>query len=86
MSQTALPCWTLIKASGLLEATAGAPLPVNDTGGEIGAFGDRQTGQLDSANADKAGIKRMGDLCERLNAEALEKSRRRAKPWWKRVF
>ena len=40
-------------ASGLLEPTPGAPRPANDSVGEFGAFGVRQTGQLDKANADK---------------------------------
>lgn len=75
-----------MKASGLLAATPGAPRPRSDAAGEIAAFGDRQTGQLDKANADKAGVERMGETCRRLNAEALDRARRRAKPWWKRIF
>lgn len=73
-------------ASGLLEATTGAPLPIEDTAGEIAAFGLRQTGQLDKANADKAGALRLGQTCEDHQRKALERARERNKPWRKRIF
>lgn len=76
----------MIAASGLLDLTPGAPLPSNDTAGEIGAFGDRQTGQLDKANADKGGVRRMGDICDEKQKQALANAQRRNKPWWKRIF
>lgn len=75
----------MLKASGLLEATTGAPLP-GDTVGEIATFGERQTGQLDKANADKAGAVRLGDTCEAWQQTALERARKRNRPWYSRVF
>jgi hypothetical protein len=38
----------------------------------VAAFGDRQTGQLDKANADKAGAGAILSLCEKRNAEAID--------------
>lgn len=76
----------MIEASGLLERTPGAPLPATDTAGEIAAFGDRQTGQLDKANADKGGVQRMGHLCDQKQQQALTNAQRRNKPWYKRIF
>lgn len=64
-------------AAGLLEPTPGASLPSNSTGGEWVAFADRQTGQLDKSNADKAGAQRLYRTCEQLHREALEKARRK---------
>jgi hypothetical protein len=70
-----------VKASGLLEPTAGAARPQDDTIGEIAAFGDRQTGQLDKSNADKRGVDSMLAVCheaeERARADAQKKSRRK---------
>lgn len=86
VSQIALPCWEMTVASGLLEATTGAPLPRDDTAGELGAFGDRQTGQLDKANADKSGVTRMMTLCEAKQSEAFSRASRRTKPWWKKIL
>lgn len=76
----------MVEASGLLSATAGAPLPNSDTVGEIAAFADRQTAQLDKANVDKAGVSRMLKTCEDYEAKALDIAQQRVKPWWKRVF
>ena len=81
-TQDALPCWAIITASGLLEATTGAPLP-GDMTGDLAAFGDRQTGQLDKANSDKAGVKRMGDACETYQQQAVDRAHKRNRPWWK---
>jgi hypothetical protein len=69
----------MIEASGLLEPTTGAPRPQNDTVGEIAAFADRQTGQLDKANADKGGVKRMGSICDDRQAAALKEAQRRTR-------
>jgi len=41
------------------------------TVGQIGAFGDAQTGQLDKANAEKAGALQILQLCEARNARAI---------------
>ena len=73
----------MVTASGLLEPTPLAPLPADDTVGEIASFGLRQTGQLDKANADKAGAQRLGDKCHEWQQKALEKSRKRNQPWWR---
>ena len=53
----------MLKAAGLLQPTPGTPLPASDAAGDWIAFGDRQTGQLDKANADKAGAQRVLDTC-----------------------
>lgn len=76
----AINCRELLTASGLLAATPGAALPANDTVGEIAAFGDRQTGQLDKANSDKAGADGILAVCERRQAEALKAAKPRR--WW----
>lgn len=73
----------MIVASGLLEATTGAPLPETFTLPDVAVLADRQTGQLDKANADKAGVRRMGDTCEAWRQRALERAQERNKPWWK---
>ncbi len=64
----------------------GAPLPANDTAGEIAAFGDRQTGQLDKANSDKGASARIMQTCQAAQERALEAARKRNAPWWRRVF
>jgi hypothetical protein len=69
----------MIEASGLLEATPGALRPQTDTVGEIAAFGDRQTGQLDKANVDKGGVRRMGAVCEAEQSKALKEAQRRTR-------
>ncbi|PZU10045.1 hypothetical protein [Sphingomonas sp.] len=64
-------------ASGLLKRTPGATRPTDDTIGELGAFADRQTGQLDSANADKDGADRILATCEAQNAAAAEELKKK---------
>ena len=76
-TQDALPCWKLLKASGLLNPTPGAARPQSDEVGEIGSFGDRQTGQLDKSNADKTGATNLGDVCEAEQKKALEDAKKR---------
>ena len=66
-----------MKASGLLDPTPGAARPQSDAVGELAAFGDRQTGQLDKSNADKGGAKRFGDVCLAAQNKALEDARKR---------
>lgn len=76
----------MVEASGLLEPTPGAIRPRTDAVGEIAAFGDRQTGQLDKSNADKAGTGRMLKTCRDWQDRALKEARRRNSPWYKRIF
>ena len=76
----------MVEASGLLNPTPGAPLPRNDTVGEIAAFGDRQTGQLDRANVEKDGARRIMTTCDQYQRKALERAQQRNKPWYRRIF
>lgn len=69
-----------MKASGLLNPTPGAVRPTNDQVGEIGAFGVRQTGQLDKSNADKAGAGAILDTCNERWREALKQAQ--PKRWY----
>ena len=64
----------------------GAPLPAGDTVGEIAAFADRQTGQLDKSNSDKGAAARIMETCQAAQDRALEAARKRTGPWWRRVF
>jgi hypothetical protein len=66
-----------VESSGLLEPTPGASLPADDTAGEIAAFGDRQTGQLDKANADKRGARGIIQGCDAAQRKALEDAKKR---------
>jgi hypothetical protein len=77
VSPIAQGCSRLLKASGLLEPTAGAARPANDSGGEIAAFGDRQTGQLDKSNADKKGAQAICEEYEKLQQEAVDHARKK---------
>jgi hypothetical protein len=74
---TVRPCKPLVDASGLLKPTPGAPRPANDRSGELAAFGDRQTGQLDKSNADKHGAAQILDRCEAENAAAIAELKKR---------
>lgn len=71
------PCKPLVDASRLLQPTPGAARPVDDSSGEIGAFADRQTGQLDKSNADKLGADRILDRCEAENTAAIAEVKKR---------
>lgn len=75
----------MVTASGLLDRTPLAPLPADDTVGEIASFGLRQTGQLDKANADKAGAVRLGETCEKYQQQAIERAKQRNR-LWRKVF
>lgn len=68
-----------MESSGLLQPTPGALRPQSDTVGEIAAFGDRQTGQLDKANTDKGGVSRMLATCKTWQARALSEAQRRTR-------
>lgn len=76
----------MVEASGLLSPTPGAPLPQSDTVGEIAAFADRQTGQLDKSNAEKDGAHRIMKTCDTYQKKAREEAERRNTPWWRRIF
>lgn len=82
----ALPCVEMVEASGLLSPTPGAPLPLSDKVGEIASFADRQTGQLDKANADKRGARQIMLTCDQYQRRALDEARRRNTPWYRRIF
>ena len=73
-------CAELLDASGLLNETAGAPLPGGDVVGDWQVFGVQQTGQLEKANADKGGAGRLVRTCEDLHRAALART---VRPWWK---
>lgn len=60
----------MVEASGLLQPTPGAALPADASSGEWISFGDRQTGQLDKANANKAGVKGILATCADWQAKA----------------
>lgn len=51
--------------------------------GAIASFGLQQTGQLDKANADKAGALRLGTVCDNHQQRALKRAQKRNRPWWK---
>lgn len=70
-----------MKASGLLATTPGAAPPADDTKGEWVAFGDRQTGQLDKANADKTGALGILTTCDEWQKKADAAAAPR--PWWR---
>lgn len=69
----------MVEASGLLAPTPGAPLPSATKAGWI-VFGDAQTGQLDKANLDKAGVRGILRACASWQARAVEDAKRRH--WW----
>lgn len=75
-----------MESSGLLDLTPGTALPLSDTIGEIAAFALRQTGQLDKANADKGGARRILNTCTEWQERARAEAQRRNKPWWRRIF
>lgn len=79
VSQTALPCREIVKASGLLDPTPGAARPQDHSVGEIAAFGDRQTGQLDKSNADKRGARAILDVCADAEAKAREAAQKKSR-------
>lgn len=80
LTAIAPPCGDLVRASGLLLPTPGAARPSQPIVGELAGFGDRQTGQLDKANADKAGADAILTACETRNAAAIKAAQ--PKRWW----
>lgn len=75
-----------MEASKLLDRTPGAARPNDDSAGELAAFGDRQTGQLDKANLDKDGAKAILRTCEAWKRKSAEEAERKLKPWYRRMF
>lgn len=67
----------MVKSSGLLSRTAGAPLPADDTAGALATFGIQQTGQLEHANADKAGVQGILNTCQAWQDKAAALTRRK---------
>lgn len=67
----ALQCGPLVPES-LRRDVPGADLPADDTAGAWVAFGDAQTGKLDTANANKAAVVGIIDACDRQH-EAIRK-------------
>lgn len=60
-----------------------APLPTGNSVGEWVAFGDAQTGRLESANDHKATVLWILDRCE---AEQKAAADHLTAPWWRRLF
>jgi hypothetical protein len=52
-----------------LAPTPGASLPLADTQGDWVTFADAQTGQLDTANAERLGMVEILTACEKRDAE-----------------
>lgn len=71
----------MVDASGLLEPTPGAALPSDSNAGGWIAYVDRQTGQLDKANADKVGVRGILTTCRAWQDKAAGAAKPR--PWWK---
>src|SRR5262249_17305246 len=71
MNRPASACSTLIPST-LRSNTPGAPMPDQAQQGAWMAFGVAQTGQLDKANADKAGAIEIVESCEKRDAEAAQ--------------
>lgn len=57
-----------------------APLPTKKTVGQLGVFGDAQTGQLDVANLHITGSHEIHANCEKLQKKAADELK--PKPWW----
>lgn len=74
----------MVEASGLLHPTPGATLPADGSKGEWVGFGDRQTGQLDKANADKDSARAILRMCRVWQDKAAIAAR--PKPWYRRIF
>ena len=51
-----------------------------------GSFEVAEAGQLEKANADKAGTQHIITTCERKKVEALARAKKANAPWYKRIF
>lgn len=78
------PCSEYVPAS-MWEPTPHAS-PPGSTQGEWAGFAVAEAGQVEKANADKAGTKHIITTCERKKKEALERAKKRNAPFWKRPF
>ena len=67
--------------TGLTDDTPHAALPPAPTAGAWVDYGNRESGQLDKANADKRAITAIGKTCDDVRVEAREKVEKG--PWWK---
>jgi len=65
----------------LRAAVMGAPPPAANTVGEWVAFGDAQTGRLETANDAKATMLWIIDRCEAEERAAV--ARLKPRPWWR---
>ena len=75
-------CFTrMTENSGLTEDTPHASLPTDNTAGAWVDYGNRESGQLDKANADKRAVTAIGKTCDEMRVEAQEKAEKG--PWWK---
>ena len=74
----AQPCFSqMAEASGLTKRTPHAPLPTEPTAGAWVDFGNRESGQLDEANARADGLVGIGKACDLREAEAKKKLERK---------
>lgn len=78
-------CFTeMVQGSGLDKATPHAALPADAAVTSWADFGNREGGQLDKSNADKAAIVGIGQTCDRWATDAKAKFEK--KPWYRRIF
>lgn len=70
----------------MLGATPHAARPADPTSRAWVGFGVAEAGQVEKANADKAGVQHILGTCEVDNDEAYQEARRKVKPWWRRIF
>jgi hypothetical protein len=80
---SAVRCGPLVPES-LRRDVPGTDLPADDTVGAWVAFGDAQTGRLDTANANKAAVVEIVDACDR-QAEAIREALK-PRPWYRRLL
>jgi hypothetical protein len=74
----AQPCFVqMVEASGLGLKTPHARFPQTNTAGEWVDFGNRESGQLDEANARADGIVGIGRACDLREEEAKKKLERK---------
>jgi hypothetical protein len=67
----------MVKASKLDQPTPHADLPADASAGAWVDFGNREGGQLDKANAEKAGVVGIGTKCEEWMQAAKKKAERK---------
>ena len=67
----------MVQASGLSKPAPHAAIPDSPEVGQWVDFSNREAGQLDKANAEKAGVIGIGLKCDEWAAEAKKKAERR---------